>query len=309
MIESSPMDQIAYGYGYDPQDYVPPSTLEFARDYYPFFRFGLALTLMSDGYFTHEFGDTWHGNDWWYDELNFNLGYPLGPAEKLDQGGAEVYQRRFTNGLVLLNASPDTQEIPVGSDYWRLIGSQAPRYDFILDDLDPQFSTTGTWNSVDYDSGELKANGPYYHCWDVTCHEHTGEASEARWDLQIQEPDVYTISTWWPAAPQAGSWSGNATYEVLVDGQVVASMALDQRAGGDEWHFVAEVPLSPGHENYVRLVCQGEAPCVADALHVRSRARYNDGSAVQTVTLQPMDGIVLSNFEWSESFLPFVMGK
>jgi hypothetical protein len=39
-------------------------------------RFGLAFTLMNDGYFAYEYGDTWHGNDWWYDELNVDLGYP-----------------------------------------------------------------------------------------------------------------------------------------------------------------------------------------------------------------------------------------
>ena len=63
------------------------STLEFAQTYYPHVRFGLALTLMNDGYIAHEFGDTWHGNDWWYDELDYDLGLPLGPAERVDLGG------------------------------------------------------------------------------------------------------------------------------------------------------------------------------------------------------------------------------
>jgi hypothetical protein len=80
MFESSPVDQIAYGYDYAPWDKIPAGTLEFARTYYPHVRFGLALTLLHDGYFAHEFGDTWHGNDWWYDELDFDLGDPLGPA-------------------------------------------------------------------------------------------------------------------------------------------------------------------------------------------------------------------------------------
>ena len=65
MIESSPPDQISYGYDYSPWNHIPTSTLEFARTYYPYVR-RLALT-MNDGYFAHEFGDTWHGNDWWYD--------------------------------------------------------------------------------------------------------------------------------------------------------------------------------------------------------------------------------------------------
>jgi hypothetical protein len=37
----------------------------------------------------------------------------------------------------------------------------------------------------------------------------------------------------------------------------------------------------------------GPAPCVADALHIQSEERYNDGAVVEKVTLQPMDGIIL----------------
>ncbi len=88
MTESAPPDQIAYGYDYSPLSKIPASTLEFARTYYPYVRFGLAFTLMNDGYFAHEFGDTWHGNDWWYDELDFDLGYPAGPAVRVPLGEA-----------------------------------------------------------------------------------------------------------------------------------------------------------------------------------------------------------------------------
>ncbi|MCS7282354.1 MAG: carbohydrate binding domain-containing protein, partial [Anaerolineae bacterium] len=97
MFESSPIDQIAYGYDYSPWRHIPTSTLEFARTYYPWMRFGLALTLLHDGYFAHEFGDTWHGNDWWYDELDFPLGYPLGPAYRVDVG-FDPGPNRIVNG-------------------------------------------------------------------------------------------------------------------------------------------------------------------------------------------------------------------
>ncbi len=79
-VESAVPDQIAYGYDYSPQRHTPPSTWSFARDYYPYMRFGLAFTLMNDGYFSHELGDTDHGQDWWYDELDYKLGPPLGSA-------------------------------------------------------------------------------------------------------------------------------------------------------------------------------------------------------------------------------------
>ena len=82
-VESAVPNQIAYGYDYSPQRHTPPTTWDFARDYYPYMRFGLAFTLMNDGYFSHELGDTDHGQDWWYDELDFKLGEPLGAAQRI----------------------------------------------------------------------------------------------------------------------------------------------------------------------------------------------------------------------------------
>lgn len=294
MIESAVPLQIGYGYGYVPFDAMPPSTREFARQYYPYMRFGLAVALMHDGYFTHELGDTFHGNDWWYDELDFDLGYPLGPAKPVRVGVAswwkpEVFRREFTNGLALLNASRDKQTVTVGPGFQRLTGSQAALHEYIVDDTGVAFSTSGDWKDVVYDSGEWKAAGPYFHDWGPGSHE--GRDGTARWNLQIPEADIYTITAWWPAAPSASAWNGGATYEIVSDGTVVASATFDQRSGGDEWHLVGRVPLRPGAS--VRLRCDARAPCLADALHVRSQRRYNDGSLAETVTLQPMDGIVL----------------
>ncbi len=82
-VESAVPDQIAYGYDYTPQRHAPPSTWSFARDYYPYMRFGLAFTLMNDGYFSHELGDTDHGQDWWYDELDHKLGTRLARRGRL----------------------------------------------------------------------------------------------------------------------------------------------------------------------------------------------------------------------------------
>jgi hypothetical protein len=209
--------------------------------------------------------------------------------------------------MVLLNGSQEPQEITVGLGYRRLQGQQAPRYETILDNGEAGFSTTGNWTSVKYDSGEWQATGPFYHCWKETCHERRGAQGEARWDLEIQATDIYTITAWWPAAPQAYTWNQNVTYEVVAGEEVVASETFDQRSGGDEWHFVAEVPLSPNNTNYVRIYCQGGAPCIADALHLRSRARYNDGSAARQVTLQPLDGIILARSIQSDSYLPIVL--
>lgn len=451
MIESAPLGEISYGYGYswDDPKIMPASTLEFARTYYPYVRFGLALTLMDDGYFAHEFGDTGHGNDWWYDELNFNLGYPKGPAQsisldgtvpvnimangdfedptlsawgiwadtaygysasfsrdtttaahgtasarisvtaaagsdwqiefcqynhtlqkgttydftfwaksdiprsislsvskqvpdwrsyglytqvpigttwkqysvsfialedandariefflgqatgntwiddvKVSKSGPEIFRRDYDNGIVLLNPASEPQTITVGPGYARLSGSQAPRYEFILDDAQPAFSTTsGIWSTVTQDTGEWQASGPYYHDWGDSCHQTTASGSTAQWAIPIEAADSYTIKAWWP---NRDIYSASVVFEVVRNGEILATKTLSQRNTGNQWNLIASVSLGPGDNVFVRLRSTNNDPAIADAIYVSSdNLRYNDGTAVDSVKLQPMDGIIL----------------
>jgi hypothetical protein len=451
MVESSPQRQISYGYGFDPMSAIPPATLEFARTYYPSMRFGLAMTLMSDGYFAHEFGDTYHGNDWRYDELEFKLGYPrrsavripardfrsdehivngafdeplegtwqlwanaedgavasMTRAEGEGAGGRasakiyvsaagqavdwhvnlyqagrslvqgveydftftarsdaprtitvsaqkgnpdwrgyglweqvavgtgwdrylvsfiasetvsdarlqfflgstagvvwiddvslmehppDIFRRDFGNGVVLLNASRQPRTVFVGAGLSRIKGDQAPRHQYIIDDTGPAFSFTGAWREAFYDSGQWKAAGPFFHNWGAGCHQLDGTDGQARWDLSLPEDDLYTIEAWWPAAPGSTAWSTRVVYEVAAGGAVLASATLDQSGGGDQWHTIASVPLAASGAPEVRIRNEGIGSAIADALHVRSAARYNDGSRAVDVKLAPMDGIIL----------------
>jgi len=189
----------------------------------------------------------------------------------------DVNWREFNHGLVLLNGTRQPQTVEVGPGYRRLSGSQAPRYETILDDGGPGFATEGNWVETTYDSGAWQATGPFYHDWGEGCHARCGTLGEARWSLPISATDVYTLTAWWLAAPESSGWSQSAHYQVVAGDQGVASAVPDQRAGGDRWHLVAAVPLSPAGGAYVRPICQGSDPWFAGALHLRSRARYNNG--------------------------------
>ncbi|HVO42922.1 MAG TPA: carbohydrate binding domain-containing protein, partial [Aggregatilineales bacterium] len=201
----------------------------------------------------------------------------------------DIMRRDFTNGIVLLNASNKPQTISVGAGYQRLTGDQAPAYQYIIDDSTAAFSARGDWAEVTYDSGLSRASGPYFHSWGKASHK--GTHGTVTWNLSIPHVDIYTLSVWWPAAPSAAEWNASVTYNVISNGKVVASATLNQRSSGDQWHQIADVPLAPG--TYVQMTCQGGAPCIADALYVSSHARYNNGAVTRTVTLQPMDGIIL----------------
>lgn len=458
LMEGAPHHQIAYGYGiWDASTNIPPETLEFARTFHPLVRFGLALTLMNDGYFVYNFGDV--GvllNDlktvWWYDEYDFDLGYPTGPALQLDTqvgnnlirnggfespwqqgwqfsndrsggtratvdnasapgapggastarvsvtsagkfndvqfyqpdlpvekaqtytvrffakadpgrkmnvgvlkntpdfrnyglwttldlgpgwkeyvipfeanvtakdarlcfyfgdtvgdvwldevtfraGGDPVYRRDFTKGAVLLNGAGKRVRVKVGSGFSRFSGAQAPRHQYLVDDGAEGFTTSGDWRVATVDggfgAGGPKPNGPYYHAWNGSCRISDSGRGVAQWLLSVPEDGEYTVQAWWAAAPDASKWSSRAVFEVVGGGQVRASAALDQRSAGDRWHTIAKLRLSAADSPVVRVRSEGSGALVADALHVFSTERLNDGSAAEEVVIAARDGILL----------------
>lgn len=455
MVQSSPPNQISYGYSFSPLDVMLPSTTAFAQTWYPNIRFGLALALMNDGFFTYDLGDAGGNVAWWYDEYDFSLGVPTGPNKQLNtrggpnlvsnggfeqgsngwyfyvaddghaaatsaidssisaegqnafriditgpdsdewninlsqgnlpltagatyqlqfwaraskpvsivadvQGGApdypnyglytwvnltstwqlysltfqapttaddggvqfnvghaaatiwidgvelkaaapDIYRRDFTQGAVLLNGTASPQTISPGPGFRRFSGAQAPRYQYIVDDSNAAFSSTGAWHSVTYNSGGGTASGetvkgPFYHAWGMSCHQLDAGAGSAVWDLGITEDGTYTLQVWLPAAPAASTWTKQAVYEVVAGGEVIFSATLDQSsaAAGDQWHTIAtNLSLSAASAPVLRVSSGGSGPLIADAVYVSSAARYNDGSAVDSVTLPPMDGILL----------------
>ena len=101
----------------------------------------------------------------------------------------------------------------------------------------------------------------------------TGRA-ERRSSISIcAADDTYTLTAWWPAAPQAKDWSKRVVFEVVAEGRVVASKAFDQTSGGDEWHEIATVALTRGARPMVRVRNEGSGAAIADAIHVRSARR------------------------------------
>lgn len=63
-------------------------------------RFGLATTLMGDGFYSFDLHTRWRGQYWWYPEFDAPLGYPLGPCERNTDG---TWSRQFDGGRVVVN--------------------------------------------------------------------------------------------------------------------------------------------------------------------------------------------------------------
>ncbi|MBI3627036.1 hypothetical protein HY224_03250 [Candidatus Uhrbacteria bacterium] len=97
-------------------------------------RFGLTSALLSDGYFSYDYGDKDHSQLWWFDEYSNFLGRPkTGAISVLPQAAASgggfadgLWRRDFEKGIVFLNSTDKTQVVDLDGEYEKLHGTQDP---------------------------------------------------------------------------------------------------------------------------------------------------------------------------------------
>ena len=92
-------------------------------------RYGLASTMLGDGFFSFDQGSVHHANLWHYDEYDTDLGLPLGAAKNISGGSTAsfaqgVWRRDFARGIVVVNATDTTQTIALGQGYEQITGTQ-----------------------------------------------------------------------------------------------------------------------------------------------------------------------------------------
>lgn len=89
-------------------------------------RFGLGSTLLGDGFYSFDFGDSGHEQLWWYDEYLYKLGEPQGGAYVVVPGAGNtgVWRRDFTNGAVIINSLDQEKKIALGREYEKISGTE-----------------------------------------------------------------------------------------------------------------------------------------------------------------------------------------
>jgi len=235
-------------------------------------------------------------------QLQFDVGDVAGnvwiDGVQLFQQAPDMYRRDFTNGIALLNGMSVSQTVALEPGLQRFTGSQAPLYQYIVDDGDPGFSATGdNWYVTYISTGYETIAGPWYNAWNDSLHELDTPPGSAQWNLNIPADGQYTIEAWLPNAPGDNGWTHNATYQIVAGGNVIASTTLDQTSAltGDQWHTLfTNVSLTAASAPVLTLTnAVGSGSLIADAVYIASAARYNDGSPATQVTLAPLDGILL----------------
>jgi hypothetical protein len=219
---------------------------------------------------------------------------------------ATVFRRDFEYGVALCNATTEAQTVSLGGTYRKLSGAQAPLVQIILDDVDattPTFEKIGGWAGVQAGDDEW---GDTYH-YSLGTINPDGFIGKAIWRPDIPRAGAYTAYVW--VAPHA-KCDAAITYEVAHAGGV-APAVIDPRVSEPMWVRLGTYPFAAGTGNRVTLLNLTDSTwVVADAVKFESVARYNDGAAVDSVTLAGQDGIILVNYRDLpiKMYLP-LMGK
>jgi len=93
-------------------------------------RFGLASALMQNfGYFSYDYDVADHGQLWWYDEYDVNLGGPIFPAYNIldktnDKFKPGLWRRDFANGIAILNSTDKEQKYIFSHEEFEKINGQ-----------------------------------------------------------------------------------------------------------------------------------------------------------------------------------------
>ena len=95
-------------------------------------RFGLTSALLGNGYYSFDYDVTNHGQTWWYDEYDVNLGKAQSAPYNLLNGGKSDWQpglwrRDFKNGVAIVNSTDKVQSFVFSKEEFEKIkGLQAP---------------------------------------------------------------------------------------------------------------------------------------------------------------------------------------
>ncbi len=99
---------------------------------YQHLRYGLTSALMGSGFFSFDYDITNHGQTWWYDEYDVNLGPASSRPYNLLNSASDtmtpgLWRRDFKNGVAIVNSTDKKQNYAfLKEELERISGSQVP---------------------------------------------------------------------------------------------------------------------------------------------------------------------------------------
>ena len=197
---------------------------------------------------------------------------------QFQEGTLGVWARPFSGGLAVINTTREIQTVSLPGVYCKLNGSQAPLFQARVDDDEAQVSAGWSEQTANYSQFGATVQVAL-----------AGTPATVTYTPTLAYSGTYEVLAWVvPTTTQSNAVSVTIRH---AQGETVA--LLDETAGEVGWHSLGTYTFDAGKSGSGVLAATGNGTVVADALKWVSTARYNDGSQVSQITLQPWDGTVL----------------
>jgi len=250
---------------------APPGTdygfnvrADITTDWQHFHLVGYPTVTADDGVLQFQVGGS--AGELWLDDIQFQ------------PGALGVWARPFENGLAVVNTTRDVQTAPLPGAYCKLKGDQAPLFQTRVDD-DEAVGSAG-WK-------EQKANDDQFG--KTVRVASAGSKAKITYTPNLAYAGPYEVLAWVDPDEKQSS----AVTVTIYHAQGASVVLLDEATGEVGWRSLGTYQFNAGKDGHVTLTATGQGMVVADAFKWVSAARYNDGSLVNQITLQPQDGIVL----------------
>eukprot|EP01050_Picozoa_sp_SAG11_P007880 SAG11_NODE_670_length_7823_cov_9.340886_4_plen_1737_part_00 len=268
------------------QNGVTPGELKRSFRQHRRMRVGLGMALMTDAYFSRDWGTTFYGQPSWYAEYDAPLGHARGDAV---EHSPEAFYRCFDGGIALANLNPHaavTFHLPPSlaesgtAAYRRLKDStdaSAAAIEIEVDDSSEYFAVGGGDGGLTQSQANCSIVAGQWHIItdDGASHEYLSSYRRlnrgrwagpldwtATWAFTIEVQDEYTISASIPmslstvatnvaryvACPLviAGGSVSLSNYTCGKDAPIVAAAAISQQSGDGGWVLLFATNFMPG---------------------------------------------------------------
>ncbi len=219
-----------------------------------------------------------------FDDYQFEI-HLHGPAKlalkklRVHKLNESFWKRDFENGTVYLNPLSVPIKIKPERKLKKLLDGKAPMHVLEIDDSSPDFSCSGGWEVL---VDESRQYPPSYR-------KAAKIGAIADWKFSAPSDDMYSFYACFPGGM---SLTHNAFYSLIGDNKK-ANAIIDQRTNDGGWIYLFDAKLQKNKSYKVRLISSGLGVTVADAIRIESKSRFNDGSVVENLVMDALDGIVL----------------
>ncbi|MGA1871174.1 MAG: chondroitinase-B domain-containing protein [bacterium] len=114
--------------------------------------------------------------------------------------------------------------------------------DIIIDNLDPEFATTGMWQPSGYPN-------PYATDSIYALTATTGVSATATWTPMILQSGMYEISVWWTS----GNLRSYDAHYTITHAQGSSTKVVDHLQNGGQWNLLGTYRFEAGTEGYIML--------------------------------------------------------